>query len=60
MDEYGRMDSTAIFSISENMSFFEMGHNSREIQIPQINIMMLLSRTKTMPTSFVRILSGPV
>ncbi|OWP56674.1 MAG: IS1634 family transposase [Thermoplasmatales archaeon B_DKE] len=53
--EYVLMDSTAIFSRSENMSFLELGHNSRGMHIPQINVMMLFSSTRTMPT-FVRVL----
>ncbi len=57
--EYILMDSTAIFSRSENISFLEPGHNSRNIHIPQINIMMLFSSTRTVPT-FVRILPGSI
>ncbi len=53
--EYILMDSTAIFSRSENMSFLELGDNSKGMHLPQINVMMLLSSTRTMPT-FVRIL----
>ena len=57
--EYVLMDSTAIFSRSENMSFLELGHNSKQIHLPQINVMMLFSSTRTMPT-FVRILPGSI
>ena len=57
--EYVLMDSTAIFSRSENMSFLELGHNSKGMHIPQINVMMLFSSTRTMPT-FVRILPGSI
>ena len=57
--EYVLMDSTAIFSRSENISFLELGHNSKEIHLPQINVMMLFSSTRTMPT-FVRILPGSI
>ncbi|EQD75562.1 transposase, IS4, partial [mine drainage metagenome] len=57
--EYVLMDSTAIFSRSANISFLEMGHNSREIHLPQINVMMLFSSTRIMPT-FVRILPGSI
>ena len=57
--EYILMDSTAIFSRSENISFLEPGHNSRNIHIPQINIMMLFSSTRTVPT-FVRIFPGSI
>jgi transposase len=57
--EYVLMDSTAIFSRSENVSFLELGHNSKEIHIPQINVMMLFSATRTMPT-FIRILPGSI
>ncbi len=57
--EYVLMDSTAIFSRSENMSFLELGHNSKQIHIPQINVMMLFSETRTMPT-FIRILPGSI
>ena len=53
------MDSTAVFSRSENVSFLELGHNSKGIHLPQINIMMLFSSTRTMPT-FVRILAGSI
>jgi transposase len=57
--EYVLMDSTAIFSHSENISFLELGHNSKDTHIPQINVMMLFSSTRTMPT-FVRILPGSI
>jgi transposase len=57
--EYVLMDSTAIFSRSENMSFLELGHNSKGMHLPQINVMMLFSATRTMPT-FVRILPGSI
>ena len=57
--EYVLMDSTAIFSRSENISFLEPGHNSKEIHIPQINVMMLFSSTRIMPT-FIRILPGSI
>jgi len=57
--EYVLMDSTAIFSRSENMSFLELGHNSKGMHLPQINVMMLFSSTRTMPT-FVRILPGSI
>jgi len=57
--EYVLMDSTAIFSRSENISFLELGHNSKGIHLPQINVMMLFSSTRTMPT-FVRILPGSI
>ena len=57
--EYVLMDSTAVFSRSENISFLELGHNSKGIHIPQINVMMLFSSTRTVPT-FVRILPGSI
>ena len=57
--EYVLIDSTAVFSRSENASFLESGHNSKGIHIPQINVMMLFSSTRTVPT-FVRILPGSI
>ena len=57
--EYVLMDSTAVFSRSENVSFLELGHNSKGMHLPQINVMMLFSSTRTMPT-FVRILPGSI
>ena len=57
--EYVLMDSTAIFSRSENMSFLELGHNSKGMHLPQINVMMLFSSSRTMPT-FVRVLPGSI
>ena len=57
--EYVLMDSTAVFSRSENVSFLETGHNSKGMHIPQTNVMMLFSATRTMPT-FVRILPGSI
>ena len=57
--EYVLMGSTAIFSWSENISFLEPGYNSRNIHIPQINVMMLFSSTRTLPT-FVRVLPGSI
>ena len=53
------MDANAIFSRSENISFFEPGHSSKEMHFPQINVMMLFSATRTIPT-FVRILPGSI
>ena len=53
------MDSTAIFSRSANISILELGHNTHDIHIPQINLMMLFSSTRTMPT-FMRILPGSI
>ncbi len=57
--EYVLMDSTEIFSRSENISFLDNGYNSRDIHLPQINIMMLFSSTRTIPT-FVRIIPGSI
>ena len=57
--EYVLMDSTAVFSRSENMSFLELGNNSKGMHLPQINVMMLFSSTSTMPT-FVKILPGSI
>ena len=57
--EYVLIDSTAVFSRSENASFLESGHNSKGIHVPQINVMMLFSSTRTVPT-FVRILPGSI
>ncbi len=57
--EYVLMDSTAIFSRSANISILELGHNANDIHIPQINLMMLFSSTRTMPT-FIRILPGSI
>ena len=57
--EYVLMDSTAIFSRSENISFLEPGYNSNGIHLPQINVMMLFSSTRTVPT-FVRVLPGSI
>ncbi len=57
--EYVLMDSTAIFSSSENMSFLELGNNSKGMHIPQINVMMLFSSSRTVPT-FVRVLPGSI
>ncbi|MCL4307528.1 MAG: transposase, partial [Candidatus Thermoplasmatota archaeon] len=57
--EYVLMDSTAVFSRSENVSFLELGHNSKGMHLPQINVMMLFSATRTMPT-FIRILPGSI
>ena len=48
--EYVLMDSTVIFSRSDNVSFLELAHNSKDAHIPQINVMMLFSSTRTMPT----------
>ena len=57
--EYVLIDSTAIFSRSANISILELGHNSHEIHIPQINLMMLFSSTRNEPT-FIRILPGSI
>ena len=51
--------NTAIFSRSENISFLEPGHNSKDMHLPQINIMMLFSSTRIMLT-FVRIIPGSI
>ncbi len=57
--EYVLMDSTAIFSRSANISILELGHNANDIHIPQINLMMLFSSNRTMPT-FIRVLPGSI
>ena len=57
--EYVLMDSTATFSRAVNMSILELGHNGHDIHIPQINIMMLFSATRTVPT-FIRVLPGSI
>ena len=57
--EYVLMDSTAIFSRSVNISILEPGHNPHEIHVPQFNLMMLFSSTRTAPT-FIRILPGSI
>jgi transposase len=41
------------------MSILELGHNAHDIHIPQINIMMLFSATRTVPT-FIRVLPGSI
>ena len=51
--------NTAIFSRSENISFLEPGHNSKDMHLPQINIMMFFSSTRIMLT-FVRIIPGSI
>lgn len=53
------MDSKAIFSRSDNISFLENGHNSRDIHIPQINMMMLFSSTESIPI-FVRVIPSSI
>jgi len=53
------MDSTAIFSRSDNISSLGSGHDSKEIHLPQINVIMLFSSTRTVPT-FVRLISGSI
>ncbi|EQD79669.1 transposase IS4 family protein, partial [mine drainage metagenome] len=57
--EYVLLDSSAIFSRSVNISILELGHNAHEIHVPQINLMMLFSSTRTMPT-FIRVLPGSI
>ena len=57
--EYVLMDSTAIFSRSENLSFLELGHSYHGMHLPQINVMMLFSSTRIKST-FVRILPGSI
>ena len=55
--EYILIDSTAIFSRSSNISIAELGHNARNIHVPQINLMMLFSSSRNEPT-FVRVIPG--
>ena len=57
--EYVLMDSTEVFSRSENVSFLEPVHNSKDMHLPQINVIMLFSATRRIPT-FVRILPGSI
>ena len=57
--EYVLIDSTAILSRSENVSFLEPGHSSKDTHLPQINVMMLFSSSRTLPT-FVRIIPGSI
>ncbi len=55
--EYILMDSTAVFSRYENISFLELGHNSKDTHLPELNVMMLFSASRTKPT-LVRMLAG--
>ncbi len=57
--EYILMDSTAIFSRSSNISILDLGHNSRDIHLPQINVMMLFSISRDEPT-FIRVIPGSI
>ena len=57
--EYILIDSTAIFSRSSNISIAELGHNARNIHVPQINLMMLFSSSRNEPT-FVRVIPGSI
>ena len=57
--EYILMDSTAIFSRSSNISILDLGHNSKDIHLPQINVMMLFSVSREEPT-FIRIVPGSI
>ena len=52
-------DSTAIFSRSSNISILELGHNARNIHVPQINLMMLFSSSRNEPT-FGRVIPGSI
>ncbi len=57
--EYLLMDSTAIFSRSANISMLEPGHNTHNMHIPQVNIMLLFSSSRKLPT-FIRVIPGSV
>jgi transposase len=57
--EYALMDSTAIFSRSSNISILDLGHNSKDIHLPQINVMMLFSVSREEPT-FMRVIPGSI
>ena len=57
--EYMLMDMTAIFSRSKSINIAEPGHNADEIHLPQINILLLFSITKMVPT-FIRIVPGSI
>ena len=57
--EYILMDSTAIFSRSVNIGISEIGHNSHEVHMPQINLMMLFSFSRKEHT-FIRVIPGSI
>ncbi len=49
------MDTAAIFSRPDNILFLEPDHNPKQVHLPQINVMIPFSETRTM-TTFVIIL----
>jgi len=57
--KYMVVDSTAIFSQAENISYLANGHNSRGEYMPQINMLLLFSRDKNKPVFF-RLLPGSI
>jgi transposase len=57
--KYGVIDLTALLSYSENLVLLERGHNHEHLSIPQVNLLMLFSSDRKLPT-FIRLLPGSV
>ena len=57
--KYLVIDLTALFSHSKNIVLLEMGHNKDDLYIPQMNLLMLFSPDRKLPT-YVRLLPGSV
>ncbi len=57
--EFIAMDSTHVFSLSEDVIAATLGHNSKEEYVPQVNLSLIFSLDKIHP-SFFRIVPGSV
>jgi len=53
------IDLTALFSYSENLLLLEQGHNADGIHVPQMNLLLLFSSDRKLPT-YMRLLPGSV
>lgn len=58
-DEKLVYDTSAIFSYSKSLNLAELGHNKDELLIPQINILLAVSKVRRMPC-YIRLVPGSV
>ena len=57
--KYTIIDLTALFSYSQNITLLEKGYNKDHLNLPQINMLLLFSSDRKLPT-YVRLLPGSV
>lgn len=58
-DEKLVYDTSAIFSYSKGLNLAEFGHNSNQLLLPQVNLLLAFSKTKRQPC-YIRLVPGSV